>query len=199
MLVMLEFKRCLWLSQSLLLGLLLVCSLMIPSVAMHNGGVSNFGNDHSTELLYILGFSSSVFFLILAGWKVLKMIPKFTGIAILLFGLSALTLLVLLSTFPRHISWSYSVLHDDLGIALYTYEFMLSVWLVIKLKSSLTIWLIIIELTGSIFGLMSILKIIHFLFIGQAIGSIGFALILVIILPEVLAVKLKHQSRLIRA
>jgi hypothetical protein len=48
-----------------------------------------------------------------------------------------------------------------------------------------------IESFGSIVGLLSILKTIHFLFFGQIIGAIGFALLLVVIFPSILDYDIK--------
>lgn len=185
-----EIKKYLWLSQVLLVGLLIVCCFIIPSVVVRNGGVSNFGNHTSTVVPYTLSFSLSIIFLVLAGYKTQKLNPNLSRIAWMLFVLGFLTLLVLLSTFPRHISFAYSDLHDDLGIALFAYEFFVSVWLVLQKKSVKTYTFIFIQALGSIVGLLSILKVVHFLFIGQLVGTVGFSLLLVTTLPDVIEDKL---------
>src|ERR1019366_2049847 len=92
---------------------------------------------------------------------------------------------VLLSTFPRHHSLAYSEIHDDLGIALFAYEFVLSVWIVVKRHSLAASLMLLTEAIGSIIGLLSILEIIHFLFIGQLIGAAGFGLLLATIFPAI--------------
>ncbi len=178
-----EIKKYLLFSQLSLNGLLAICCLIIQSVVIHNGGVSNFGNHESTVALYTLGFILCAFFLSIAGWKLLKMKPKSTRPAYLLFVLSLLDVLVLISTFPRHISYTYSDIHDDLGIVLFVYYLFLSIWFVLRLKSYTTTSIFIAEIIGSIIGLLSITKVIHFLFIGQFIGGLAFGILLIICFP----------------
>ena len=187
---MTEIKHYLWLSQILLFSLLIVCCLIIPSVVIRNGGVSNFGNHLSTIVPYILGFSLSIIFLCIAAYTLLKLNNNLWRMACLLLILGLLNLLVLLSTFPRHSSWTYSDIHDDIGIVLYAYEFLVSVWIVLKIKTSKSLLFILIEAIGSIIGLLSILKIVHFLFIGQFVGALGFGLLLVTIFPVIIETRL---------
>ena len=183
---MVDIRKYLWLSQVFLFGALLVCCLIEPSVMIKNGGFSNFGNYAPTVVSYILGFALNIVFISLAARTLLKIDRSLLKAASLLFILAFLTLLVFLSTFPRHISWTYSDIHDYLGIALFAYEFILSVWFVIKQKSRTAIYLLLTKSVGSIIGLLSILKVIHFLFIGQIIGTVGFSLLLVTCLPRII-------------
>ncbi|HUC96033.1 MAG TPA: hypothetical protein VMR76_03735, partial [Candidatus Saccharimonadia bacterium] len=111
-----------------------------------------------------------------------------------------LNFLVLISTFPRHFSFTFSDIHDDLGIALFAYEFFISIWFVLRLKTIQSVSLLILEILGSLIGLLSIIKIIHFLFIGQMIGALGFGLLLVSCLPNIITIDItknktaKHQT-----
>ena len=167
------------------LGSLLICSLIIPGVLAKEGGVSNFGNHWSTVAIYTLGFALNIGFIYMAGNAVLRINPKLIYIGRVLKLLSLLTFIVFLSTFPRHFSFTYSNIHDYLGIALYSYEFLISVWLVIKMPTAAAFSFLLIEATGSIIGLLSVIKVIHWLFVGQVIGAAGFGLLLVLVLPKV--------------
>jgi hypothetical protein len=177
-----DLKRYLLLSQITLIGLLLVCSLIMPSVAIKNGGVSNFGNHRSTVVLYVLAFLLSALFLSLAAKAVGQ--RRAAGLLLLLV---VLDILVLVSTFPRQLNQTFSDIHDDLGIVLFAYQFVLSVVLVIKRYSLRGLLLLVLEVTGSIIGLLSIIKVIHFLFIGQMLGALGFGLLLVTTFPLLVA------------
>jgi len=178
-----EVKNYLGLSQILLLGLLLICSFIVPSVAISNGGASNFGNHLSTVVLYILSFSLCSFFLILAAVKLIQMSRSLRIVAGLLLLLSLLYMLVLISTFPRRISWTYSVIHDDLAIILFAYEFLLSLWLVVKPNNINVIAAFLIELGGSFIALLTVLNFFNLLFVGQTVAGLGFALLLITRLP----------------
>jgi hypothetical protein len=177
--------RCLWISQIALTSLLALCSCIAPSVVSSDGGVSNFGNQLTTVVPYTLSFSLSVLFLSFAAAALARVRPDRKWYGLSLVGVALLDLLVLVSTYPRHINLSYSELHDDLGIALFAYEFVWSIWLLIRGWGRDAAGLFLIEVGGSLVGLLSILKIVHLLYYGQIIGAIGFGLLLVRVFPRV--------------
>ena len=137
-------------------------------------------------VFYILGFLLEIILVWTAARQVAKISVNYRYLCWLLMFLAGLTFLVLISTFPRYISNIYSIIHDDLGIVLYGYEFILSIWFVIKTKLVITVWLLIVESAGSIIGLLSILKIIHLLFVGQFFGALAFGIMLIIAYPLIL-------------
>jgi hypothetical protein len=181
-----QIKRLLIFSQVSLFGLLIFCSLLKPQVVKGNGGVSNFGKYRLTVIFYILSFLLEMIFIWLAAYRIAILGAKYRYFSWLLKFLASLVLLVLISTFPRYISNIYSIVHDDLGIALYGFEFIASIWFVIKTKLHSAVYLLIIESAGSMIGLLSILKITHLLYIGQFIGALGFGLLLILAYPLIL-------------
>jgi hypothetical protein len=191
---MLQLKKYLLLSQATLLGCLLICSLVIPSVVVKNGGVSNFGNHVSTVVFYVLGFTANIVFIYLAAETILKLNHNLVYVVRGLILLSFLTLLVLLSTFPRHFSFTFSDIHDYLGIILFGYEFLISIWIVLKRHTALALTLLSTQTVGSIIGLLSIVKVIHILFFGQVIGALGFGLLLYLVFPNIIDQKIKANQ-----
>jgi succinate-acetate transporter protein len=181
-----KIKKYLWYSQASLFILLIICCLIKPSVVVKNGGVSNFGNYKSTLILYVLSFSLSIIFLLLASRQITKN-RSLIYIARLLQVMAGLEFLVLVSTFPRHISFTYSDIHDYIGIALFAYEFFLAIWFIVSLKKLSLNIIFAFQVLGSIIGLLSILKIIHFLFFGQLVGAMSFGLLLILSLPVIIA------------
>jgi hypothetical protein len=179
-------KRYLSASQLALTGLLLLCSFMAPSVVSTDGGVSNFGNRLSTVVPYTLGFSLSAAFLIVAAIDLLSQRVVSKIYAATLLVVAALDLLVLVSTYPRHINLIYSEVHDDLGIALFVFEFALSLWCLVRGWNQSTTALFSVELVGSIIGLLSILKLVHLLYYGQVVGGLGFGLLLITTFPRLI-------------
>ena len=177
--------RCLWISQIVLSGLLVLCSAIAPSVVSSDGGVSNFGNRLATVVPYTLSFSLCFLFLSLAAAALAKVLPAQQWYALALAGVAVLDLLVLVSTYPRHINLLYSEVHDDLGIALFAYEFVLSIWLSVRGWGRQAAVFFLIEAGGSLVGLLSILKVVHLLYYGQMVGGIGFGLLLVRVLPRI--------------
>jgi len=177
--------RCLWISQIALSSLLALCSCIAPSVVSSDGGVSNFGNRLTTVVPYTLSFSLSVLFLSFAAAALVRVRPDQKWYGLTLVGIAVLDLLVLVSTYPRHINLSYSEVHDDLGIALFAYEFVWSIWLLVRGWGREAAGLFSIEVGGSLVGLLSILKLVHLLYYGQIIGAIGFGLLLVRVFPRI--------------
>jgi len=59
--------RCLWISQIALASLLVLCSVIAPSVVSSDGGVSNFGNRLTTVVPYTLSFRSAPLFVARSG------------------------------------------------------------------------------------------------------------------------------------
>jgi hypothetical protein len=187
---MTRLKKYLFFSQASLLVCLLICSAIVPSVVVSEGGVSNFGDHISTVGIYTLGFILNITFIYLAAELLIKQSHKLLRIARALMLLCCLTFLVFLSTFPRHYSFTFSYIHDYLGIVLFAYEFLISIYLVKKQRTYRAFSWITIQAVGSIVGLLSIIKVIHWLYVGQSIGCLGFGLVLVLLLPEVI----KKQS-----
>jgi hypothetical protein len=187
---MAQFKNYLLFSQVSLFVCLLVCSIILPSVVVHEGGVSNFGNHISTVGLYTLGFMLNIVFIYLAAGLILKQSNKLRYTARGLQFLCFLTFLVFLSTFPRHYSFTFSYIHDYIGIALFVYELFISIYLVKMQRTYQAFSWIALEAVGSMIGLLSILKVIHWLYVGQVVGSLGFGLLVVLVLPEVIEKKL---------
>lgn len=178
-------RRYLWLSQISLFSLLLICTLIIPSVTERNDGVSNFGDHLSTIVFYVLSFSLCILFLCLAATELLAIDHSFRVKAYLLLFIALLDFLVLITTFPRHLGTTYYEVHDYLGVVLYVYEFALSVWFIIRQPYLRRIIFFAVQSGGSLIGLLSSLKVIHLLYYGQIIGAIGFGLLLVTAFPEI--------------
>jgi len=181
-----KFRIYLIISQLSIFILLSICSLIIPSVARTNGGVSNFGNYSSTVGLYSLGFSLCVLFLWLAADNILSKDLNFKKVAYAIFLIGFLYLMVLVSTFPRHLSFAYSRVHDYLGIALFVIEFLMSLWIIIKKHTNRSLGVFGLEIIGMLIGLLTILKFVHLLYVGQTVGTIGFGLLMIIYLPQIL-------------
>lgn len=189
-----KFKRYLWLSQINLFGWLTLCSFIVSSVVIKNGGVSNYGNHYSTVIFYSCAFLANIIYINLAADALLLMGRKFKYLVHYLNILCAITLAVFVSTFPRRFGVIFSDVHDKVSIALFTYEFLLALWLVYKRPTLQTIAFTFIMAAGSQVALFSAIHKIHFMFIGQMVGALGFALLLVLVFPKVISAELEKQS-----
>jgi hypothetical protein len=145
-------------------------------VTYHEGGVSNYGNYLETAPLYIIAFVANAGLL----WAAARTIASTARhrFARPLIAVSVVELLVLASTFPRHFSFTFSYIHDYLGVAQFAVEFLLAVALVLHRRRAAAWFGLAVEFAGSLIGLLSALKVDHLLFWGQVVGSLGFSVVL---------------------
>lgn len=188
-----KFKRYLFLSQINLFGWLLVSSILASSVVFKNGGVSNYGNHYSTVIFYSIAFLAGAIYLYLAAESLVLLNRKFKNLARYLHVLCALMLLVFVTTFPRRFGLIFSDIHDNISIFLFAYELLLAVWLAFKRPALDTFAYILIMAAGSLVALLSSLHTIHLMFVGQMVGALGFALLLVLVLPKVISAELNKK------
>ncbi len=186
-----KFKRYLWLSQVNLFGWLLLSSVIASSVVFKNGGVSNYGNHYSTVPCYSIAFLADAIYLYLAAESLMLLDRRFKPLTRYLNILGALLLMVFVTTFPRRFGVIFSEIHDKISISLFGYELLLAVWLVFKRPKLDTFVYMLIMTVGSLIGLLSAIHKINLMFVGQMVGTLGFALLLVLVLPKVVAKELE--------
>lgn len=157
----------------------------MPSVVKTNGGVSNFGNHLLTVIPYSLGFIVSIVYLVRAG-RLLAANQQYKKHMYALYGFSGLEAIVYLSTFLRRFAWVFSQIHDGLGIILFAYAFILSIWWTVQRFNLVALAFFAIQTIGDTIGLITIAGAFHLLYYAQAIGMIGFSLVLVYLLPSII-------------
>lgn len=182
-----KFKRYLLLSQINLFAWLLLSSALASSVVLENGGVSNYGNHYNTVIFYSIAFLTSSIYVYLAAESLILLDRRFKHLARYLNILCVLLLLVFVSTFPRRFGVIFSDIHDNVSKALFGYEFLLALWLVYKRPTLNTVGYFSIMTIGSLIGLLSSMHVLKLMFVGQMVGALGFALLLVLVLPKVVA------------
>ncbi len=188
-----KLKRYLWLSQINLFGWLIISSFLASSVVITNGGVSNFGNHYSTVTFYSIAFIADIIYIYLAAEALMLLDRRFKNLARYLSGLCIFIFLVYITTFPRRFGVIFSDIHDNISIALFGYELLLAFWLLFKRFSLDTIAYLLIMLIGTTIGMLSAVHVVHLMYVGQMVGSFGFALLLVLVLPKVVATELKKR------
>lgn len=190
-----NFKRYLWLSQMHLFAWLTVASILASSVVFKNGGVSNYGNHYNTVLFYSFAFLGAAIYLYLASEALLLLNQRFKYLVRYLNVLCALLLLVFITTFPRRFGVVFSDIHDNTSKLLFGYEALLGFWLLFKQPKLDTLSYMLVMAGGSIIGLLSSMHRLNLMFVGQMVGALGFALLLVFILPQVITDELREKSR----
>ena len=190
-----NFKRYLVLSQIHLFAWLLLSSALVSSVVFDNGGVSNYGNHYSSVIFYSLAFLVSFIYLYLAANSLLKMNGKFLYLARCIKFLCVLLFLVFITTFPRRFGDIFSDIHDNVSKFLFFYEFLFAMWMLYKHTKLDAIFYLLIMTTGSLIGLLSSMHLLNLMFIGQMVGALGFALLLVLVLPKIVDADIKNHTQ----
>jgi hypothetical protein len=186
-----KFKRYLWLSQVNLFAWLTLSSVLASSVVFRNGGVSNYGNHYNTVVFYSIAFLAGAIYIYLAAESLMLLNKRFKYLARYLNILCFLLLAVFFTTFPRRFGMFFSDIHDNVSKVLFGYEFLLVIWLVLKRPKLETLIYTLIMVSGSLIGLLSSMHILNLMFVGQMGGALGFALMLVFVLPKVVAKELR--------
>ena len=99
-------------------------------------------------------------------------------------AVAALELVVLATTFVRRYSFTWSLVHDDLGVAQFAAAAAVAVVIVARWPRGDALTFLVVQVAGSLLGLLSALRVIHLLFWGQVVGSLGFAATLGIVLAR---------------
>ncbi len=156
-----------------------------------NGGVSNYGNHYGTVIPYTIAFAANIIYVYMAAEALMLLDRKFKYLSRYLSILCAITLMVFISTFPRRFGMIFSEIHDNVSIFLFSYELLLALWLLFKWPKLDTLAYLLIMIVGSAVALLSAVHTLHFMFVGQMVGALGFALLFVLILPKVVEAKLE--------
>lgn len=185
-----EFKRYMLLSQIHLFGWLLLSSVLVSSVVIDNGGVSNYGNHYNSVVFYSIAFLGSSIYLYLSANSLLKINRRLLSLVRSIKILCAILLLVFITTFPRRFGDVFSDIHDNVSKLLFAYEFLFALWMLYKRIKLDAICYLLIMAAGSLIGLFSSMHLLNLMFVGQMLGALGFALMLVFILPKVVSTEL---------
>ena len=188
------------LSQLMLGGFLALCVVVTPRFVLgaNEGGVSNYGVHGSTVIPYTLAFVGSAGFLFLAG----RGLRYTNGFGRAAFGFEVVALMlvvVLVSTYPYKIDATLADVHLGAAILLFCAELPLVGGLAFALRSKrrqVMVWLAWLGalgwLSGAVIAVVTLLGFTHILFVGQAVMSAGFAVVLIASLQTEVAL-LRHR------
>jgi hypothetical protein len=148
-------------------------------LARHEGGISEYGVHVKTAVLYTLAWA------VLAGGN-LRAARACGGRGVrsekvrkLLLFYSAVSLLVLLSTYFYSLDAVLEYIHYGLGAILVTFMSVAAYWLYRQLAdvswARAILW---VQLIGSIAALLSIVGVLHVLFAAESISNVGCAILL---------------------
>ena len=175
-----KVTRYVLLGQVCLIGGLAVCYLLRPELLRSAGGLSNYGVYRQTVIPYTLAFGLGGLFTWLAAFQARRARPAPARLPAILIILAALFLIVLLSTYAYKHGYVLNTFHRGCAIGLFVYEIATSIWLTASGRRNWSAWLLLtVFLGGCLVSLLSLLNVIHVLFIGQSLAGVAFAFLLV--------------------
>ncbi|HEV2427336.1 MAG TPA: hypothetical protein VGS61_03840 [Acidimicrobiales bacterium] len=159
-------------AQASLVAALGLCVALDPRAVTgaHEGGVSNYGVHAATVAWYSLGFALDAALLAWAARG--SRGPARSALALEAWLVGA----TLLSTYPYQHGEPWHGLHVAVGTALVVVQLALSAWLA---RGRALVAAAVVEVAGAIIAGVAILGPGHLLFVGQALATLGFAVVLV--------------------
>jgi len=190
--------RYVWLSQLSLWACLTVCTILMPHFLFerNEGGVSNYGVHALTVVPYSLAFGLGGTFLLMAAYHLptLREIPRHR-LQFVLAMLGCLLLLVLLTTYPYKVNKFYNQLHIYTSTALFVVELLTAIWMALRLAPDrIKLSLFTMQVFGSALSLLTLVGVLHVLFISQFIVGVSFGALLVRTMSQVMNGVSEHSG-----
>ncbi len=160
---------------------LAVCVALHPGFVLKadEGGISNYGIHLKTVVPYTLAFASCAGFSWAAARQCPAGDPGLRGLHRLLVVYSGLLLVTLASTYGYSLDVVWKDVHVVIGAALVVFEMAASVWMYLRLGGRCDLCFLVVQLVGSVLAGITLVGLLHVLFLGQALASVGFGLLLI--------------------
>jgi hypothetical protein len=171
----------------IIIGQISFVGFLALSIALHpgfvlkadEGGVSNYGIHLKTTVSYSLAFGLCAWLSCWAAIAYRRAGHPTRRLAVLLFAYGGLLGGDLLSTYVYKVDEACKQLHGIIGVATFCLELGASIWMSSRLRTARARWSLLVQLAGSVLAGLTSVGVLHVLFLGQALASIGFGLLLI--------------------
>jgi hypothetical protein len=157
---------------------IVLCVALRPHLVLHanEGGISNFGVHRETVAPYTVALALPA----LLSYRAARLIASRTNLRplrIVLTGYSVLLLLTLLTTYTYKIDTPLKDVHVGAGALLTIFEMGSSMWMCARIRALFLV--VTFEGAGFLLAVLTIVGVLHLLFVTQLVVGVAFALILV--------------------
>jgi hypothetical protein len=158
------------------------------SVALHpgfvlkrnEGGMSNYGVHLKTAAFYTLALLCLALYSHRAALLYRGGDSRVKGLRVLLMTYSVVVFLVLLSTYAYTLNAFLKDIHFGLGTALIVVVGVGSLWMYRQWPASVGVGvLLFIQIVGDVLSLLTVVGMLHVLFLSEIVANVGFASILI--------------------
>ncbi len=160
---------------------MLLCLILLPHYffSSNQGGISNYGTEDRTQLIFILGFGTASLFTLIGCFKLPSQTSKIKSLRLLLGLLSMLYLFLLISTFSYKLNDFNKQLHGLAALALFIVMLAGALWIRFYGYANSRLELVFgIFCVGFIIGLLTLVEFVHLLFTSQIICGVCFGFML---------------------
>lgn len=143
------------------------------------GGISNYGVHLETFLPYTFAFAGCATCSVLAARRSRGSGAVGRQLSVLLGTYGAVLVATLLSTYLYKLGDALRLVHDGIGGVTLAFEFGAALWLFARLRTRTDAALLVGQAVGSALAALTAAGALHLLFVGQAMASVGFGLLLI--------------------
>ncbi len=158
-----------------------VCVALHPGIVLkwNEGGVSNYGIHLKTALPYTLALALLAIYSRRAAVLYSKSDPVTRGLRRVLTAYSVIVIVMLFSTYAYSLNHVLRDIHIGFGTMLITFESFAAIWMLLHSRRRVldSIYLAT-QIVGALLALVTIVGVLHFLFLAEMLANTGFACIL---------------------
>jgi hypothetical protein len=142
----------------------------------NEGGISDYGVHLKTAIPYDLALACAALGAYLAATHARDSLHLLRGLRIVLRTYAILVAATLVSTFGYTLDQTQRDLHVGVGAVLSVFEVLASLWMYGERRGDQ--WLLLVQLAGFALGALTIVGLIHLLFVSEIVTGLTFALLL---------------------
>jgi hypothetical protein len=140
----------------------------------NEGGISDYGAHLKTAVPYVLALVSAALGTYLAATRAQDSANLLRALRSVLLAYAVLVALSLVSTFGYTLDRPQRDVHVGVGSVLTIFEVVASLWMYRERRGDLP--LVLVQLVGFVLGLLTIVGLIHLLFVSEIVTGGGFAI-----------------------
>jgi hypothetical protein len=161
---------------------IIVCMALHPGIVLkwNEGGVSNYGIHIKTALPYTLALGLLALYSRRAAVLYSKSDPLTRRLRRVLTAYSVIVMVMLFSTYVYSLNHILRDIHISFGTLLITFETFVSIWMFGRFRQLR--WdgvFLVMEVAGALLALVTIVGVLHFLFLAEELTNAGFACLLI--------------------
>jgi hypothetical protein len=172
-----EFTRLVVWSQAAFFGSLFVCIGLHPGYlfSRNEGGLSNFGVHATTVVPFTVAFAGSAWLLAAASRQIPRSTPVARRLAGVLTAVAVVLGCVLVTTYPYQHGVVLRDLHFATGAVAVCVEAVASAWFVAAVsRGPIDVALLCLEAVGVALSVVTVLGVVHALFVSQLVVAGAF-------------------------